>query len=117
MVLRIGRLQQDNAVLRIQPLFDALQRRSRFAGLFADAGHDAHALRFNEDLALFAFLSADHMAKGVEGSAEPRAVPAGIQGRRLNLRNRFLRFLRFLVQAEMPADAHIGPAVLPRWVR
>jgi hypothetical protein len=48
------------------------------AVLQADAGHDAHALRLDEDLALGAFSSrADDLAEVVVGAAEPVAVPAG----------------------------------------
>ena len=117
MVPCVCRLQQNDAVLRIQPLFDALHGRLGFSGLFADACHDAHALGFDEDLTFFAFLSADHMAVSVESSAEPRAVPAGIQRRRFNLRDRFLRLIRFLVQAEVAADAYIGSAILDKHTR
>ena len=41
-----------------------------------DAGHDADALGFDEDLALLAHLGADGLAKIIIGAHEPFAVPA-----------------------------------------
>ena len=67
---------QDNAEFAVEPVLDALERFCRFARFFADPGHDAHALRLNEDLAFRAFLTSDGRAERVVGSAEPRAVPA-----------------------------------------
>ena len=48
--------------------------------LLADAGHDAHTLRLNEDLTLGALLAADGLAESIVGTAEPCAVPTGGQG-------------------------------------
>ena len=72
MVLRVGGLQQHNAVLRVQLFFYTLQSRYGFAGVYADACHDAHTLRLDEDLAFLAFLTADHMAKGIVKVVYPR---------------------------------------------
>ena len=78
-ILGVSGLQQHNAVLGVELVFHALQGGYGFAGVYADACHDAHTLRLDEDLAFLAFLTADHMAKGVVGAAEPAAVPAGSQ--------------------------------------
>ena len=72
MVFRVGGLQQHNAVLRVELVFRALQGGYGFAGVYADACHDAHALRLDENLAFLAFLAADHMAKGIVKVVYPR---------------------------------------------
>ena len=74
----VGRLVQDNAEFAVEPLLDALERFCRFARFFADAGHDAHALRLNENLAFRAFLTSDGRAERVVGSAGPSAIPARV---------------------------------------
>ena len=72
MVLRVGGLQQHNAVLCVELVFHALQGGYGFAGVYADTCHDAHTLRLDEDLAFLAFLTADHMAKGIVKVVYPR---------------------------------------------
>ena len=47
------------------------------AVVLADAGHHAHALRLDEDLAFVALIGPDLLAVGVVGAQEPFAVPAG----------------------------------------
>ena len=42
----------------------------------ADAGHDAEALRLDQDLALVVLVAADHVAVVVVRAQEPLAVPA-----------------------------------------
>ena len=79
MVLRVGGLQQHNAVLCVELVFHALQSGHGLTGVHTNTRHDAHALRLDEDLAFLAFLTADHMAKGIVGAAEPAAVPTGSQ--------------------------------------
>ena len=75
----VGGLQQHDTVLGVQPLLHTLQSPRGLSGLLADAGHDAHALRLNKDLALVALLAAHRLAKGIVSAAEPFAVPAGGQ--------------------------------------
>ena len=75
-VARVGRLLQHDAVRRGQALGDRLQRRGGLAVVEADAGHDAHALRLDEDLALVVLRRADRLAEVVVGAQEPLAVPA-----------------------------------------
>ena len=71
-ILGVSGLQQHNAVLCVELVFHALQGGYGFAGVYADACHDAHALRLDEDLAFLAFLTADHMAKGIVKVVYPR---------------------------------------------
>ena len=75
-IVRIGRIQHDDAVARGQMFFHRGQRPLRQAILQADTGHDAHPLRLDEDLALVAFLRADLLAEGVVGAQEPVAIPS-----------------------------------------
>ena len=75
-ILRVSGLVKDDTEFAVEAFFDALERFCRFARFFADPGHDAHALRLDEDLAFRAFLTSDGRAERVVGSAEPRAVPA-----------------------------------------
>ena len=75
-ILGVSGLQQHNAVLCVELVFHALQGGYGFAGVYADAGHDAHALRLDEDLAFRALAASNGRAERVVGSAEPRAVPA-----------------------------------------
>ena len=79
MIAGIGRLQEHDAVFRIEPLFHALQRKRCFAGLFADAGHHAHTLRLNVNLPFLTVFAAHHVSKSVIGAAEPFAVPACVE--------------------------------------
>ena len=75
-ILREGRLLEHDAVLGGQVLVHRIQGQLRLAVLQADAGHDAHALRFDENLAFFAHLRTDGLAEVVVGAHEPLAVPA-----------------------------------------
>ena len=102
----VGGLQQHHAVLGIQPLFHALEGLFRLTGLLADARHDAHALRLDEDLALVAFLAADGLAEGVVGAAEPCTVPAGGQRGLFHLRNGGAGVGGFV--REVPVAAQVG---------
>ena len=72
MVLRVGGLQQHNAVLRVQFVFHTLQSGHGLTGVHTNTRHDAHALRLDEDLAFLALLAADHMAKGIVKVVYPR---------------------------------------------
>ena len=76
----VGGLEQYHAVRGVQPLLHALQCGFGLTGLSADPGHHAHALGFDEDLPLVAFPAAYGGTKGIVGTAEPCAVPAGGQG-------------------------------------
>ena len=49
------------------------------AGLHADAGHHAEALRLDEDLAVLVLVAADLVAERVVGAQEPLAVPAVLE--------------------------------------
>ena len=61
---------------RRQPLADGGQGLHRPPVVEPDAGHDADALRLDEDLALVVGGRADRLAEEVVGAPEPRAVPA-----------------------------------------
>ncbi len=74
--MRIGGLLEDDAVRRRQPLRHRVQRLLRPAIARAQPGHDAHALRLDEDLTFVAVVRTDRVAKVVVGAQEPRAVPA-----------------------------------------
>ena len=76
-VVRVGGVVQDDAVGRGQPLADGRERPGRLAVVEPDAGHDADALRLDEDLAFLASRRADRLAEVVVGAPEPFAVPAG----------------------------------------
>ena len=64
-ILRVSGLVKDDTEFAVEAVLDALERFFCFARFFADPGHDAHALRLNEDLALVAFLAADGLAESV----------------------------------------------------
>ena len=78
----------------------------RLTGLLADARHDAHALRLDEDLTLVAFLAADGLTEGVVGAAEPCTVPAGGQRGLFHLRNGGAGVGGFV--REVPVAAQVG---------
>ena len=92
-------------------LFHTLHGFFGFSALFADTGHDAHALRLDENLSLFALLAADRLTEGVICAAEPLAVPAGIQHSFLHLFHMGEGGFRFFNQAKMAAKFRIGAAV------
>ena len=75
----VGGLLQHDAVLAIEPLLHALQRACGEAFFYADACHDAHALRLDEDLTFLAKLAADRVRERVIRPAEPISVPARVQ--------------------------------------
>ena len=75
-ILREGRLLEHDAVFGGEMLVHRVQRPFRLAVLQANAGHDAHALRFDENFALLAHFRADGLAEIIVGAHEPFAVPA-----------------------------------------
>ena len=114
MIAGVGGLQQHDAVLGVKPLFHALHGACGLTALLADAGHDAHALRLDKDLALFAGRAADNMTKGVIGAAEPFAVPAAVKHRALHVGHGLFRLRCLAVKAEMAADIRPGAAVFDK---
>ena len=75
-VLGVGRVVQDQAVLAFQILFCGVQRFVAEAFFRPDAGHGAPALALDENLSLFAFAGANLVAKIIVGPKEPFTVPA-----------------------------------------
>ena len=105
---------QDNAEFAVEPVLDALERFFCFARFFADAGHDAHALRLDEDLPLGAVSASDGLAERVVGSAEPCAVPARVQDGFLHLGCGFVCTGCLFGQTEVTEDSSIGSAVFDK---
>ena len=75
-IFRIGRLHQHDAVLRIELFLYAFKSFFCLAVIDADSCHDAHALRLDEDLTLFAYMAANRMTIGIKGTQEPVTIPA-----------------------------------------
>ena len=73
----VGGCEDGGAPIAGQAFLDGLQRLLRLAVIEADAGHHAHALRFDVDLAFGVLMRADLARVGVVGAHEPFAVPAG----------------------------------------
>ena len=84
----VSRLVQHDTVLGSQPLANRLQHLRRLAVLQPDAGHNAHALRLDEDLALLALMRADLITEGVVSAQEPLAIPAMLQDRGFHTHSR-----------------------------
>ena len=84
LVAGVGGLVQHHAVWGVQSLLHAPERLRGLPGLPADACHDAHALRLNEDLSLGALPAAHGVAESIVGAPEPCTVPACGQGRLLH---------------------------------
>ncbi|MNP50098.1 hypothetical protein D3C76_1443370 [compost metagenome] len=76
----VGRILQHNAVRGFQTLLDGFQRLQGGAVLRADAGHDAHALGLDENLALGIFLASHFFAKMIIRPQEPVSVKAVFHG-------------------------------------
>ena len=73
----VGGGEDGGAPIAGQLVLHGLQRLLGLAVVEADAGHHAHALRFDVDLAFGVFVGADLVRIGVVGAYEPFAVPAG----------------------------------------
>ena len=81
-VLRVGRVVQDQAVLAFQILVGRVQSFVAEAFLRSDAGHGAPALALDEDFSLLALMGADLVAEVIVCPQEPFPVPAvGFHGR------------------------------------
>ena len=108
----IGRLVQYDTVLALEALLHGRECRCGLAILDTDAGHDAHALWLDEDLALLTDVRAHRIRVCIEGTNEPLAVPAGgFDG--LDHRSDFLiDGGSLLTKADMTADIRILLSVL-----
>ncbi len=63
LIAGVGRLMQHDTVLGVQPLLHAGKRLRGLSAFPADARHDAHALRLDEDLTLGALLAAQQACR------------------------------------------------------
>ena len=112
LIAGVGGLQQHHAVFGVQTLLHAGKRLRGLSALLANAGHDAHTLRLNEDLTLGALLAADGLAESIVGTAEPCAVPTGGQGGLLHGINVLAGGSGFFGQIQMVAQLGVFVAVL-----
>ena len=108
---------QNHTVLGIQPFLYALQCLRGLTGLLANASHDAHALRLNEDLALSTLLAANRLAKSIVGAAEPCAVPARGQGRLFHAVHGLAGRSGFIGKVQVVAQFGVLVAVLDEHAR
>ena len=106
-VLGECRLVQNQTVCRIQILVYALQSLQVCAGLLAAAAHNSKALRFDEDLALFALVRAHLLAEVIIRTQEPFAVPAVIHDVLLHLVDGSLCLCSTSLVALLLAHSHI----------
>ncbi len=74
-ILGVRGVDQDDAVLGIQPLLDGIEGLNGLARILTDTGHHAVALGLDEDLALITLVAAHLVAEEVVGAQEPLAVP------------------------------------------
>ena len=103
-VSRVRRLLQHDAVLGVEVFFYAPQRCLRLAGLQADAGHDAHALRLDEYPAFVTVFASDRETEGVIGSSEPFSIPSGVKYHGTHFFRLALDVRGFLVTSDMCED-------------
>ena len=75
-ILGVGRLQNHDAVFRVEALFDGLQCALCEPLCDADSGEDAEALRFDENLPFLTLFGADFLRLCIVSADEPFAVPA-----------------------------------------
>ena len=75
-ILSVGRLQNHDAVFRVEAFFDGLQCALCEPLCDADSGEDAEALRFDENLPFLTFFGADFLRLCIVSADEPFAVPA-----------------------------------------
>ena len=103
----ISGLQESNTVFGIQDLLNAVESGECLAGFFADAGQNAEALGFDEDLTLFTLMGTDLVAVCVICAYEPFAVPAVCEKSFLHDSLFPTHFGSFLVESDQIAERRV----------